>query len=238
MKRWLTSSILFVVVFVAVPTLVTAQEFRNMEFNVFIAGSAYTENDFTVGFPQTITPVTGEFKLDTALRGGVRWNINTTRHWGEEVFFSYEPNKANFIRTGTASSQQSFDIRVWNWGGNVVYYFTEDEDSRGLRPFLTTGIGGTVYQPTGEAKQAARDPLQGNLPGFTTSNLFAFNYGGGVKFLFNDWWGVRLDVRGFVGPTPSFGLQRSSINPSAVVFPATGAMNSGEASVGFLVRVR
>jgi hypothetical protein len=238
MKRWLTSSILFVVVLGAVPAMVSAQEFRNMEFNPYLLVSAYSSPDFTIGFPQTITPVTGELKFDTAAGGGFRWNINTTRHWGEEVFFSYQANTATFARTGTVTSEQSFDIRVWNWGGNVVYYFSEDEDAQGLRPFLTTGLGGTVYQPTAEAKQAARDPLRGNLPGFGTSNLFAYNYGGGLKLGINHTFGLRLDVRGFLGATPSFGLPRNSINPSAVVFPASGAFNNGEASVGFFIRAR
>ena len=238
MQRWLTSSILFVVVFTAVPTLVSAQEFRYMEFNPYISISSYASHDFTIGFPQTVTPVPGEFKLDDAFRGGFRWNVNTTRHWGEELFFNYEPNNAIFVRGGLAPLQQSFDIRVWNWGGNVMYYFNENENARGARPFLTTGMGGTIYQPTADAKQAARDPLRGNLPGFTTSNLFAFNYGGGLKYFFSGTWGLRMDVRGFLGPTPTFGLPRSSNNPSVVVFPASGAMNNVEASVGFIVRAR
>jgi hypothetical protein len=43
-----------------------------------------------------------------------------------------------------------------------------------------------------------------------------------------------MDAKGYVGRNPSFGLARESSNPNATVFPAGGAIWTGEASAGFV----
>jgi opacity protein-like surface antigen len=236
MKRLLTSSVLFVVVLLTTPNAF-AQEFRNMELNVFISGAAYTKSDFMISFPQTVTPISGDLKLGNAIRGGARFNVNTTRHWGEEFFFSYEPNNARFSRTTPPEQSESFDIRIYNFGFNAMYYFSEEE-TRGTRPFFSIGIGGTVYQPTASAKQVAQDPFEGNLPGFRSCAELALNYGVGFKQNLGSTLGFRMDVRGFVGRNPSFGLPRTSPDPGTVVFPVFGAIQDVEASAGIIVRFK
>ena len=64
------------------------------------------------------------------------------------------------------------------------------------------------------------------------ANEIALNYGVGVKMRSSDWVGFRADLRGFLGRSPSFGLVRRSNDPNATVFPASGAIHNGEASVG------
>ncbi len=236
MKRWLTDSILLVVVSLTIPGVLSAQEFRNIELNAFIAGSAHTKNQYEIGFPQAITPIQSKFKLNDTLRGGLRFNVNTTGHWGEEFFFSYEPNKARFIRASAPAQEQAYNIRIMNFGVNAMYYLNEEE-SRRTRPFISGGIGGTLYQPTARSRTIGRDPLRGNLPGFKSSGEFAFNYGLGFKHTLTDQFGFRMDVRGFVGRNPSFGLPRTSPDQNAVVFPADGAIHNMEVSAGFIIKL-
>ena len=78
----------------------------------------------------------------------------------------------------------------------------------------------------------ARDPFRGNLPGINNANLLALNYGIGIKARTSGWLGFRADVRGFLEHAPAFGLPRESSDPNATVFPVTGALHNGEASVG------
>jgi len=225
------------VVLLALPQVLQAQEFRHMELNLFVAGSSYTKKAFVIGFPQSAIPINEEFKLSGAIRGGLRFNVNTTGHWGEEFFFSYEPNKAHFARTTLPQLEQDFDIRVFNFGLNAMYYINEEE-SRKTRPFVSFGFGGTAYQPTYAAIQEAQNPFQGNIPGFGSSTELTLNYGVGFK---QDWrknYGFRMDVRGFLGRSPSFSLPRSSSNPSEVVFPATGAIHNVEASAGIIFKLK
>jgi hypothetical protein len=44
-----------------------------------------------------------------------------------------------------------------------------------------------------------------------------------------------MDARGFLSRTPSFGMVRQSIDPLAVVLPASGVTHSGELSIGFTI---
>src|SRR5262245_3551308 len=130
MKRFSKSSVLFIVVLLALPHLVQAQDFRHVELNLFVAGSGLSKADYTIGFPQTFTPIDGQFKLDSALRGGARFNVYTTAHWGEEFFFSYEPNKAHFTLRTTPEQTQTYATRVMNFGLNAMYYINEEESRR------------------------------------------------------------------------------------------------------------
>ena len=186
-----------------------------------------------MGFPQSITPMSGEFKLDNAIRYGVRFNWATHGHWGEEFFYSFEPNTAHFTRLTTPPRSLDLDLHVQNLGVNAMYYLNENETLR-IHPFLSVGLGATIYQLTQEAKAIARDPLRGNLPDLDSSSEFALNYGGGFKWRFSNYVGFRLDVRGIVGREPSFGLARSSNDPRATVFPNTGAIFNGNATAGLV----
>jgi len=225
------------VVLFALPPVVHAQEFRHVELNLFAAGSSHTKNEFVIGFPQSATPINEEFKLSSAIRGGLRFNVNTTGHWGEEFFFSYEPNTAHFARTTPPQLEENFDIRVFNFGINAMYYLNEEESQR-TRPFVSFGFGGTTYQPTFAAKEEAQNPFQGNIPGFGSSTEFAMNYGIGFKRDWRENYGFRMDLRGFLGRSPSFSLPRSSSNPAEVVFPATGAIHNLEASAGIIFKLK
>ncbi len=197
MKRLLTGLILFVVVLVlAIPSAAFSQEFRNMELNPFIAGTAHTKSLYENGSPQTIPPVAGEFKYRDSLRGGLRFNVNTTRHWGEELFFSYEPNTARIIRKTSPQQEVDLNTRILNTGLNVMYYVNGDEHAR-IRPFFTLGVGATMDLLTAQAVQIANDPFGGNLPGARSSSSMALNYGLGFKQRLSEAIGFRMDLRGF-----------------------------------------
>ena len=228
MKRWLISAAMALGV---LPIPGYAQQ--NLELNIFGAGSIYTKKQYEIGFPQSITPIPGEFKLDKAIRGGVRFNVYTRGHWSEEFFYSYEPDKTHFLRRSTPPVSLALDMQVHNLGVNAIYYLHEDEGRR-IRPFISVGFGATVYRPTAEAQAIARDPLRGNLRDMDSSRELALNYGAGFKSRFNNRVGFRLDVRGFTGRTPSFGLARQSNDPNATVFPASGVIQNGEASAGLI----
>jgi outer membrane protein W len=164
----------------------------------------------------------------------MRINVNTSRHWGEEFLYSLEPNKTIFTRS---TSQLNLPTWIHNFAVNAMYYFTDDSH-RKIRPFVTAGGGVAIFQPTAAAVTFANNPLGANLPGFRTSPEIAFNAGVGYKMKLGQSTGFRMDFRGFVTRNPSFGLPRSSSDPSATVFPATGSMESFEASAGFYFRLK
>jgi len=205
----------------------------DLELNIFGIGSIRSAKDYEVGFPQSPTPIPGHFNFDNGIGGGIRLNVYTRGHWGEEFFYSYEPNTAHFKRVSTPSSSLNLDMNLHNIGLNALYYLNDDETHR-IRPFLTVGAGWAIFHPTAEAQAIARDPLRGNVPDLNTANEIALNYGAGFKAKLRSWIGIRLDAKGFVGRNPSFGLARESSNPNATVFPAGGAIHTGEVSAGFV----
>jgi hypothetical protein len=209
-----------------------AQENR-YDLNVFGSGSWDSPKRYQIGSPQSVTPVSGEFRLDAGWRAGIRFGVYTRGHWSEELFYSYEPNNAHIIRWTPPSNSTVLPIQVHNYGVTALYYFNDDE-SRTVRPFVSVGVGGTLYRLTPEAIAVAADPLRGNIPNIKSSNEVALHYGFGVKTRFSNWLGFRGDVRGFLAKTPSFGLPQTSNDPSATVFPASGPLHNVEVSSGLI----
>lgn len=233
MKVRVTNAAVAMVAWLCLSGAAYAQLKDNIEVNGFGGGSWYSSKDFETGFPQSVTPVFGKFRMNSAWTGGARLGVYTRGHWSQEFFFSYEPNHANLIRSTTPARSMSLATKVVNYGVNALYYLSDNESGK-FRPFVSAGIGGTAYLLTSEAKSFAIDPLRGNLQDIDNSNELAFNYGIGVKSRSAGWLGFRADVRGFVGRSPSFGLARRSSDPNATVFPATGALNNAEATAGLV----
>ena len=227
------NAILVPVFSLALAGVAHAQLKDNLEVNLFGGVSVYSQKHFEVGFPQSTTPIQGAFRLNTAIRGGARVGVYTRGHWSEEFFYSYEPSTAYFIRRTAPSNTLNVRLGIHNYGVTALYYLQENE-SHSIRPFLSIGIGGTMYLLTPEAKAFVHDPLRGNVPDMNSSNEIAMNYGVGVKMRSSDWLGFRAEIRGFLGRSPSFGLVRQSNDPNATVFPASGAISNGEASAGVI----
>lgn len=206
----------------------------NIEINVFGGGSIYSSKDFQVSFPQSTTPVEGEFRLNhVTWRAGVRVGVYTRGHWSEEFFYSYEPNKVHLDRVTPPTVSTVLPIQVHNYGITALYYFSENE-SHTVRPFLSIGVGGTLYRLTPESIAFAHDPLRGDLLDMHNSNEFALNYGIGIKTRTAKWVGFRADIKGFLGRTPNFGIPRQSADPLVTVFPVGGALSNAEASAGLV----
>jgi Outer membrane protein beta-barrel domain len=202
---------------------------EDYELNVFGAFSMYTKASYTIGFPQLNVPTPGQVTFDNKVRYGARLGVYTRGHWGQEFFYSYEPNVFSIAQRGQPTD--NLHLNIHNYGINALYYLVESE-THTVQPFLSAGIGGTYYQLTEESLLFLRDPNGGNRPDMNNTNLLAFNFGFGFKTRSNGHFGVRMDVRDFITPNPRFGLVRSSNNPAAEVLPTTGALNNGEFSAG------
>jgi outer membrane beta-barrel protein len=210
-----------------------AQLKDNIELNLFGAGSVYTKNHFDIGFPQSATPIPGELTLGAHARFGARLGVYTRGRWGQEFFYSFEPNSVRISRGGASPSRTDIRIRLHHYGINALYYLVETE-SHTFQPFLSAGLGGAFYELRQESAAFVRDPSRGNLRDMDNANELAFNYGFGFKTRSTGWLGLRLDVRNYMVRTPSFGLARHSDDPTATVLPATGVLHNPELSVGFV----
>jgi opacity protein-like surface antigen len=211
-----------------------AQLKDNFELNVFGGGSWSSAKTYDFPYPQVMSvfPISGELRLNRAVRGGVRLGVYSHGHWGEEFFYSYEPNEVEFNASSSPSTTVRLTTQVHNYGANALYYFKEYEN--GVHPFLSIGIGGTVYRVSPQSTLFANNPLQGNLLTVHNSNELSMNYGIGLKTRATEWFGFRVDARGFITRTPNLGLPRSSTNPNVSVLPATGGIYTAEATAGLI----
>jgi hypothetical protein len=233
MTRWFTRSVLIAGASLMFSAAAHAQFVQDFQLNFFVAGTAYTKNNFEFGFPQVSPPVAGTFRMNESIRMGARANVYTGGHWGQEFFYSYEPNQVTLIRRTTPENNLKLDTEVHNLGVNALYYFSDNAGAR-VRPFASIGLGMTIFNPTADARQIARDPNIGNLGDFDASRELTLNYGTGLSLQMSNVFGIRMDVRGFTSRNPTFGLARQSDNPNAVVLPATGAIHNLEASAGIV----
>src|SRR5581483_4292385 len=229
MSQRLWNGIAVIVLFACMSTSAYAQLKDNFEVNIFGAGSWYTENHYEISAPQSSVPVEGQFRLDRAIRGGVRVGVYTRGHWGEEFFYSYEPNRMHLTRSTAPVTALNLPMQVHNYGINALYYFNDDQ-SRSVRPFVSIGVGGTLYWLPADSQAFLHDHLRGDIPSMHSSNELEMNYGFGVKTRISNWLGFRADAKGFLGPTPSFGLPHKSSDPTASVLPLTGPFQNAEAS--------
>src|SRR5688572_6811436 len=101
MRQWFKTAIFVVSVLLMLSNGAYAQLREDLELNIFGAGSIHSNKSFEIGFPQSATPIPGEFRLDKGIRAGLRVNVFTRGHWGEEFFYSWEPNTVHFLRRTT-----------------------------------------------------------------------------------------------------------------------------------------
>jgi hypothetical protein len=114
---------------------------------------------------------------------------------GVEFEFLFARQDADLAAGGPAGGLQITRTAVYNYMGNVVYNWG-DEDSV-LRPFVFGGLGATHY---GFGDFLLPQPLQAQRFHFNDSETrFASSFGGGVKFYFTRYLGAKATVR--VTPT-------------------------------------
>jgi hypothetical protein len=176
-------------------------DFNNfIELNVYAGYSDYKR--IPAGLGSKIQP--------GAILGG-RVTENIWNHVSlEEDFNAYSWNKYNFLSNPTdgAILQPPFPVHTFQPAIDVVYHFTPRTSK--FRPFILAGPGWTIDEPGKNANKWARSfPPDVGFGAFRDDAHFQGNYGGGIKYQANKWFGVRVDVRGLVGMAPRFGLPRS-----------------------------
>ena len=75
-------------------------------------------------------------------------------------------------------------------------------------------------------------PPNSGFGGFNTDERFQGNYGGGIKYQANKWFGVRFDVRGLTGIAPRFGLPSGPPSTTGAYIPNGKILNGIQATAG------
>jgi len=198
----------------------TSDYFYFIEANVFGGSSYYAPVDAGLGTRYTTNGVVG-FRFTENFWDYVGIEESATVHSPHQLTFR-DQIQANTIIP-------SFEIHNYEPAVNVLLYFTRRTSH--LRPFVTAGFGGAFWTPNKRAREAAGslNPSLG-FQSFGPYEGVEGNYGVGIKWQTNRWFGVRADIRGSLGRNPELGLP-SSASPGAV-FISERFMQGIETTIG------
>lgn len=154
----------------------------------------------------------------------------------EEGFNAYSWNKYGFLSNppdGTFLAPP-FPIHTLQPSVDVVYHFTPRDHK--FRPFVAIGPGASFDVLGKDAKKWGEGmPPNEGFSGFKSDERFQGNYGGGIKYQANKWFGFRIDVRGLAGIAPRFGLPTTSA--TGVYIPGSKILNGIEATAGLTLYI-
>jgi len=128
----------------------------------------------------------GSKDLETSPLIGLRGGYNLTKNWAVEALFQYIAAETDDIDWNAteccgSGSKSSKDVDIYRYGVNLVYNFMPDSK---LIPFLTVGVGGMTLDGPDAYDFNETDPT--------------VDFGGGLKYYFNDNWAIRGDIRDVV----------------------------------------
>ncbi len=192
------------------------------EFTIYGGYSNYQRLPSGLGSKITEAPILGGRVTENF------WNYFSI----EEDMNAYSWNKYKFLSNppdGTILAPP-FPFRTLQPSVDLVYNFTPRDHK--FRPFVAFGPGASFDNPTKNAKKFAQSlPPNEGFGDFKTDERFQANYGGGIKYQANKWFGVRFDVRGLTGLAPRFSVLTSNPNGGAFI-PGGKILNGIQATAG------
>jgi hypothetical protein len=230
MKRTILLSVFCLLGF-AGSTWAQGLSFKSAELSLSMGETSFQSKPFTIGQPQSSTPITGSMQLNSSKMYEARINFYTKDRWGAEALYGYQYSGVTF-KTNQPSSF-SVPLQIHTIGVNLLYFPFGKANST-WRPFLTVGGGAVIYRPSTGGAAAAKDPLQGNFDTFFETSRASGNVGVGLKRPITNTIGFRADAGLVLTRVPTFGLPESSGTPSATVLPVGGLVRSVRASAGLI----
>src|SRR5262245_66112895 len=207
---------------------------KSAELSLSVGGTSYSKKSFTIGAPQSSTPINGVMWLNSGKTYEARINFYNSRRLGSEFLYGYQYSGVSLTRDSPTPASFDVPLQIHTLTLNVLYY-PLGESTSSWRPFLTIGGGAVIYRPSSGGQASAKDPLQGNFDTFFESSRGSGNFGAGVKRTLNRSLGFRGDVGAVFTRVPTFGLPESSTQANATVLPVGGLVHSVRASAGLIL---
>ena len=207
---------------------------KSAELSLSVGGTNSSKKAFTIGTPQSSTPITGFMQLNSGKIYEARINFYTSRRFGSEFLYGYQYSGVAFNRNSPTQATLNIPLQVHTLNLNLLYY-PLGETTSGWRPFVTIGGGAVIYRPSTGGQASAKDPLQGNFDTFFESNRGSGSIGAGVKHPISKTLGFRADAGAVFTKVPTFGLPTSSTQSNATVLPVGGLVHSIRASAGLII---
>ena len=206
---------------------------KSAELSLSIGETSFSNKQFTIGAPQSATPIKGSMDLSSGKMYEAHINFYNSKRFGSELLYGYQYGGVTFNRTTAPAASFGVPLQVHTLTLNGLYYpFTQLNSP--WRPFVFLGVGATIYRPSSGGQKAAKDPLQGNFDTFFETSRATVIAGVGVKRPVTKSIGFRADVGVDLSKVPTFGLPESSASVSATVLPVGGTVHQVRGSVGVI----
>lgn len=207
---------------------------KSAELSLSVGHNSFSEKTWTIGSPQSSTPISGRMILNSGKMYEARINFYNSRHIGSEFLYGYQYSSVTISRESPSALSFSAPLQVHTLALNLLYYPLGESGSP-WRPFVTIGGGAIIYRPSTGGQASAKDPLQGNFDTFFESSRGSGTVGAGVKRPLSRGLGFRADAGVSFTKVPNFGLPESSAQTNATVLPVGGLVHSVRASAGLII---
>jgi hypothetical protein len=207
---------------------------KSAELSLSVGHNSFSEKTWTIGSPQSSTPISGRMILNSGKMYEARINFYNSKHIGSEFLYGYQYSSVTISRESPSALSFSAPLQVHTLALNLLYYPLGESGSP-WRPFVTIGGGAIIYRPSTGGQASAKDPLQGNFDTFFESSRGSGTVGAGVKRPLSRGLGFRADAGVSFTKVPNFGLPESSAQTNATVLPVGGLVHSVRASAGLII---
>lgn len=122
------------------------------------------------------SPLIKDIEIENGASFGANLAVGIGENW--QIEFIYSRQSTDLVARGTLPGKREIgiDVDYIHLGG--LYQFRDSLDT--IRPFFSFSLGSTQFDPEGN---------------FGSENKFSFALGGGMKYAFNDRFGLRLQGR-------------------------------------------
>ena len=119
MKRHLLISFFAVLIFTEAAEA-QGLSLKSAELSLSIGETTSAKKAFTIGPPQSASPINGDMQLNSGLMYEARVNFFTSNRIGSEVLYGYQYSGVTFNRSTAPSSSFSVPLAVHSFGLSLL----------------------------------------------------------------------------------------------------------------------
>lgn len=199
------------------------------EVSLRAGGALSSDKRFATAVDDGTTKTVGlDFDTGAAFAFGVTDNVSP--HLGFELEYAVSLHKSSFSNLSSSLPILGLDQYIHRFTYNAIVYPLDRHGK--VRPYLVGGAGASYFQTSVNELTTS---LQNGVD-FKDRWQFTYDYGGGVKVMLNQQWGLRFDLRNYTATVPDYGLPRVAPvvdGQPGLGFRADGTLQSWQFGAGF-----
>jgi outer membrane protein W len=181
-----------------------ALKHRKFEAGGFAGGSFIPKSSFSTSVSGSAVETSRDVGMEFAdsYQVGFRVGEHFGDFWGSDLEYSFANQPLRFTNLAPSIERLALSQSIHRFSYNVSWLPLEPTSR--FRPYAKVGAGAALfYIHSGSKDEAATFGMS-----LRDDWKFAFNWGGGLKYLIQDQVALSFDVKDQISDTPSYGLPR------------------------------